>query len=92
MPVTWKGKPRHMYFQDGPFFVLDDGADAAVLARYDNGTAAAVVAPYGKGRVGVVGPHPEADASWSSDEGLRNPDGVRFDLGHDLVEETVRGL
>ncbi|MGV4988919.1 BPL-N domain-containing protein [Streptomyces sp. NRAIS4] len=92
VPVTWKGKPRHMYFQDGPFFVLDDGADAAVLARYDNGTAAAVVAPYGKGRVGVVGPHPEADASWYSDEGLRNPDGVRFDLGHDLVEETVRGL
>lgn len=71
--VTWKGKPRHMYFQDGPIFVLEDGADASVLATYDNGTPAAVVAPYGKGRVGVVGPHPEADHSWYSDAELNNP-------------------
>ncbi|RAJ68767.1 glutamine amidotransferase-like uncharacterized protein [Streptomyces sp. Amel2xB2] len=90
--VTWRDKPRHMYFQDGPAFFLDEGAEASVLATYDNGTVAAVVTPYGKGRVGVVGPHPEADASWYADEGLRNPDGVRFDLGHDLVEQTVRGL
>ncbi|MER6570117.1 BPL-N domain-containing protein [Streptomyces sp. NPDC001093] len=92
VPVTWKGKRRHMYFQDGPYFVPAGGADVSVLARYDNGTAAAVVAPYGKGRVGVVGPHPEADASWYSDAGLRNPDGVRLDLGHDLIQETVKGL
>ncbi|MER6981500.1 BPL-N domain-containing protein [Streptomyces carpinensis] len=92
VPVMWKGASRHMYFQDGPVFVLDDGADASVLARYDNGTVAAVVAPYGKGRVGVVGPHPEADSSWYSDAGLSNPDGVRFDLAHDLVEETLKGL
>ncbi|EPD63229.1 BPL-N domain-containing protein [Streptomyces sp. HGB0020] len=92
VPVHWRDEPRHMYFQDGPVFLLDDGADATVLARYDNGTVAAVVAPYGKGRVGVVGPHPEADASWYEDEGLRNPDGVRLDLGHDLIEETVSGL
>lgn len=89
--VRWKDERRHMYFQDGPVFNLDDGADASVLATYDNGTSAAVVVPYGKGRVGVVGPHPEADRSWYSDEGLRNPDGVRFDLGLDLVEETVHG-
>ncbi|MFF2653706.1 BPL-N domain-containing protein [Streptomyces sp. NPDC058045] len=92
VPVTWRGKRRHMYFQDGPRFLLDDGADATVLAEYGNGTIAAVVAPYGRGRVGVVGPHPEADASWYADEGLRNPDGVRFDLGLDLIRETVKGL
>ena len=90
--VRWRDEPRHMYFQDGPIFLLDDDADFSVLATYDNDTLAAVVAPYGKGRVGVVGPHPEADASWYEDAGLENPDGIRFDLGHDLIEETVRGL
>lgn len=90
--VTWRGRPRHMYFQDGPIFALEAGAEASVLATYDNGTPAAVVAPCGRGRVGVVGPHPEADASWYADVGLTNPDGVRFDLGHDLVVETIRGL
>ncbi|MCP9946622.1 BPL-N domain-containing protein [Streptomyces somaliensis] len=90
--VTWRSRRRHMYFQDGPLFLLEEGADASVIATYDNGTAAAVVAPYGKGRVGVVGPHPEADASWYSSAGLYNPDSVRFDLGHDLVQETVSGL
>jgi len=61
-----------------------------VIATYDTGTAAALVADYGAGRVGVVGPHPEADHSWYDDAGLTNPDGVHPDLGHDLIESTVR--
>ncbi|MFF7941532.1 BPL-N domain-containing protein [Nocardia gamkensis] len=89
VPVDWQGKPRHMYFQDGPAFFLDDGADATVLATYPNGTAAVVVAPYGKGRVGVSGPHPEADESWYAEKGLTNPDGVHFDLAYELIEATV---
>lgn len=89
VPVTWGGERRHMYFQDGPAFLLDQGADADVLATYPNGAAAVVVAPYGRGRVGVSGPHPEADRSWYEDAGLRNPDGVRFDLAHELIEKTV---
>ncbi|MGW7531393.1 BPL-N domain-containing protein [Amycolatopsis sp. NPDC054798] len=87
--VSWRGKPRHMYFQDGPAFRLNEGADATVLATYPNGAAAAVVASYGKGRVGVSGPHPEADASWYDENGLANPDGVRMDLAYDLVQATV---
>lgn len=87
--VDWQGRPRHMYFQDGPAFVLDDGADATVLATYPNGTAAVVVAPYGKGRVGVSGPHPEADESWYAEKELNNPDGVRFDLAYELIEATA---
>ncbi|ATY12622.1 hypothetical protein CU254_20805 [Amycolatopsis sp. AA4] len=87
--VSWRGQPRHMYFQDGPEFRLNDGADATVLATYPNGAAAVVVAPYGKGRVGVSGPHPEADASWYDDEGLTNPDGVRTDLAYELIQATV---
>ena len=89
VPVTWNGKPRHMYFQDGPAFLLDDGADATVLATYPNGTAAVVVARYGKGRVGVSGPHPEADESWYEDTDLTNPDGVRLDLAYELLAATT---
>lgn len=87
--VDWQGKPRHMYFQDGPAFLLDNSSDATVLATYPNGMAAVVVAPYGKGRVGVSGPHPEADESWYADKGLTNPDGVHFDLAYQLIEATT---
>jgi hypothetical protein len=91
VPVTWRGRHRTMYFQDGPTFELDRGASANVLATYDTGAVAAVVAAYGSGRIGVVGPHPEADESWYADAGLRNPDGIAFDLGHDFVESTMHG-
>lgn len=86
--VTWRGQKRHMFFQDGPIFKLNPDAKAAVLATYDNGTLAAVVAPCGKGRIGVVGPHPEADQSWYSRH-LSNPDGIRPDLGYDLIQSTL---
>lgn len=89
--VRWRGQPRTMYFQDGPTFRLRPGATATVLATYDTGAPAAVVASYGAGRVGVVGPHPEADGVWYRVAGLDSPDGPRSDLGHDLIESTVRG-
>ncbi|WP_235980642.1 hypothetical protein [Streptomyces albidus (ex Kaewkla and Franco 2022)] len=90
--VRWRGRQRHVYFQDGPYFALEKAADSTVLATYGNGRAAAVVVPYGAGKVGVVGPHPEADRSWYEDAGLTNPEGVRFDLGHDLVAVTTKGI
>jgi glutamine amidotransferase-like uncharacterized protein len=86
--VTWRGRRRYMYFQDGTLFRLRPSAPATVLATYDTGTAAAVITTYGAGRVGLVGPHPEADQSWYT-TGTDNPDGIRFDLGHDLIESTI---
>lgn len=88
--VRWRGRARHMYFQDGPRFDLDAGAEATILATYGNGAPAALVTSCGSGSVGVVGPHPEADTSWYEDAGLRNPDGVRSDLGHDFVDTTLQ--
>ncbi|MGP3972248.1 BPL-N domain-containing protein [Streptomyces sp. 6N223] len=92
IPVRWRGQLRHMYFQDGPFFRLTRKAATSVIATYDNGLPAALLAPYGEGRVAVAGPHPEADSTWYADHDLANPDGVRFDLGHDLVESAMAGL
>ncbi|MEV4516647.1 BPL-N domain-containing protein [Dactylosporangium sp. NPDC049525] len=89
--VDWRGRRRHMYFQDGALFRVRAGTSATVLATYDTGGAAAVVTGYGAGWVGLVGPHPEADLSWYADSGLTNPDGIRYDLGHDLIETTLRG-
>lgn len=89
IPVTWNGSRRHMYFQDGPYFKLAKGSAATVLASYHSGAPAAVVADFGQGRVGVVGPHPEADDNWYRGTGLTNPDGIRFDLGYDLIQRTV---
>ncbi|RSO05656.1 hypothetical protein DMH18_30790 [Streptomyces sp. WAC 06783] len=93
LKVTWRGKPRHMYFQDGPVFYFERDADAKgveVLATYPgNNLPAVAVARYGKGRVGVSGPHPEADASWYERAGLNNPDGVDPDLAYDLIKATT---
>ena len=87
--VRWRGQTRHMYFQDGPTLELTPGAPGTVLATYDTGAAAAVVTTFGAGRVGLVGPHPEADRSWYAEKELTNPDGIHFDLGHDLIQSTV---
>lgn len=84
--VDWRGKRRHLYFQDGPTFRLQPESEVTVLARYaDTQYPAAIVTDSGQGRVGLVGPHPEADHSWYSEHQLHNPDGIRFDLGYDLI-------
>jgi glutamine amidotransferase-like uncharacterized protein len=88
--VYWRGQLRSMYFQDGPYFLLDRGATGViVLATYTNGKIAALVAPYGKGKVAVSGPHPEATAAWYEASHLVNPEGVHADLGHDLLDSLT---
>lgn len=89
IPIHWQRSLRHMYFQDGPFFRLRHSPGTRVLARYTNGLPAAVVTAYGHGTVGVVGPHPEADASWYGPR-LHNPDGIRTDLGYDFLGAASR--
>ncbi len=82
-----------MYFQDGPYFLLDRGATGVrVLATYTNGKIAALVAPYGKGKVGVSGPHPEATIAWYEASHLVNPEGVHADLGHDLLDVLMGNI
>jgi len=90
IPVTWRGRRRHVYFQDGPGFRVDRPEGTTVLATYANGVPAALVARFGSGRVGVTGPHPEATRTWFADAGLENPDGYSPDLAHDLITTTTR--
>jgi glutamine amidotransferase-like uncharacterized protein len=86
--VCWRGRPRTLFFQDGPYFRLRPEADATVLATYPNGTIAALVTGFGSGRVGVVGPHPEATDDWYADAALV-VDRLGADLGHDLVDAVM---
>ncbi|MEV7870440.1 BPL-N domain-containing protein [Streptomyces sp. NPDC088124] len=85
--VAWRGGPRSLYFQDGPYFTLGDAPDADVLATYPNGTVAALTARFGAGRVGVVGPHPEATDDWFTDVDL--PVRHTRDMGVDLVNAVL---
>lgn len=85
--VRWRDRPRVLFFQNGPRFLLDEGMPATVLARYPNEEIAAVVVPFGRGRVGVVGPHPEATSDWFVDAGLPVRDNA--DLGRDLVDMVL---
>lgn len=88
--VLWRGTPRSIFFQDGNYFTFQNGTNGAtVLATYTNGEVAAVVAPYGKGKVGGVGPHPEADTTWYRAYNLTYP-GSTADLGHDLIDTTMQ--
>lgn len=86
--VVWRGQPRTVFFQDGPLFVLDEHADAKVLATYADGAPAALVTRFGAGRVAVTGPHPEATPDWFTGHGL--PVHHTLDLAMDLVEEAMR--
>jgi len=87
--VAWRGSKRTLFFQDGPYFDVRADADVTVLATYPNGTIAALVAGFGSGRVGVVGPHPEATEDWYADAGL-SVDRLGTDLGLDLVDTVMR--
>ena len=91
MPLFWREKLRHVYFQDGTRFDLDlTAAPTEILATYTNGKIAAAVQNFGEGRVGMVGPHPEADEEWYDAYKLTNPDGkMSFDLFYDLIETLM---
>jgi glutamine amidotransferase-like uncharacterized protein len=89
--VTWRGKTRHMYFQDGSMFTLRGGATGVtVLARYTNNEIAALAATVGRGRVVVAGPHPEAPQSWYDYNSVTDKDGVDADLGRDMISTATR--
>jgi glutamine amidotransferase-like uncharacterized protein len=87
--VAWRGRERTLFFQDGPYFWLHPGTNATIVATYPNGTTAALLVEFGLGRVGVVGPHPEATEDWYTDAGLP-VDRLGTDLGLDLVDAVMR--
>lgn len=84
--VTWGNEPRWTYFQEGAR--LPEGADQA-FAHYETGDVAAAIYRVGDGRVGLIGPHPEADASWRDAAGLDDLDGDDWSYALPLVEQLL---
>lgn len=89
--VSWRGRRKLLYFQDGPVFKIcpREAAGLDVIATYPNREIAALSTPFGAGRVGVVGPHPEADHHWFSDSGLTTPADLGTAAGLDLVDAVM---
>ncbi|KAF5865523.1 hypothetical protein ETB97_003366 [Aspergillus alliaceus] len=89
-PTGRLDKGQWVYFQDGAVIHLPVTYQGVVMGRCSTNQEVAVsVTPFGKGWVGLVGPHPEADESWYKDADITNPEGVRFDIGHDFVETIM---
>jgi glutamine amidotransferase-like uncharacterized protein len=87
--ILWLGKHRSMYFQDGPEFALTADSNATIWAYYDNQDIAAFQTALGKGRVGLIGPHPEADRTWWEEDQVTDSDGKDDDLMIEFVNALV---
>ena len=87
--VLWKGKPYEMYFQDGPEFILNPDAHAEIWAKYSDGAIAAFQSPLGNGRVGLLGPHLEADLSWYAVEHLKAPEYLNQERFSEFVHALI---
>ena len=64
--VNWQGTEQDMFFYDG-CALLNLDFDTKVVATYSNGDAMAIF----RGRVGIIGCHPEADESWYDKKHLK---------------------
>lgn len=67
VPVRWRDRQVSLYFQNSPTLAPARGADPSrldTIARYASGQAAALAYRRGRGRVTLIGPHPEATADW----------------------------
>lgn len=66
------------------------GSGGVVRAAYPNNGIAAATYRYGKGRVGLAGPHPEADENGHCLCRLAHPDGNLPDMACDLINATMK--
>jgi glutamine amidotransferase-like uncharacterized protein len=89
IPLQWNGKKRYVYWEGGPYLsALNSNPQkekVEVIATYPNGQVATARTMYGKGRVFVTGLHPEAPQDWRDYYGLKDRDGVDFDLVDEML-------
>jgi glutamine amidotransferase-like uncharacterized protein len=70
LPIRWSGKSVPMFFQYGPTFLKGAGfpRGTETFATYSNGKVAGLTYIHGKGKVALLGPHPEATKDWLSED------------------------
>ena len=93
--IKWRGsEDRPVYFHDGAAFIPTESnkfTSADVFARYKNKDAAALIQSYKRGKVGVIGPHPEAMRWWFYTQ-TKVKEGWKGEMQHDLLLELVEEL
>lgn len=94
LKVTTNDGDRMMYYAGGPFFKVTDeqlkAVQGDVFARYADGSIAGIHAHYGKGKVAVVGFHPEAGWAWKLLRGKIDPDGSDIFFAVDMVNYVTQ--
>ena len=88
--VKWGNTERMMYFQEGPDFAIAAKAKADIFATYSDGKVAALQMNVGKGRIGLIGPHPEADERWLKEDHVEDPDGDDSFLLTEFVHKLMQ--
>ena len=84
--LMWKGEPRTMYFEEGPYFAdLEKNPSVEIIAKYKDGKIAAARSTFGKGKVFLSGPHPEAPTWWSESDGVHDEDGSDYIFAVNMV-------
>ncbi|MBF0206910.1 MAG: hypothetical protein HQK53_08450 [Oligoflexia bacterium] len=87
--ILWQGKTRKFYFQDGPNFFIDEKR-VEIWGRYSDGLPAAFIADFGRGRVAVIGVHPEVDDEWRIGDGVLDAEVAKnSDAGVKFIQRTV---
>lgn len=92
--VSTKDGDRMMYYAGGPFFKVTEeqlhAVQGEVTARYSDGSIAGVNVHYGKGKVSVVGFHPEAGWLWKTAKGKYDSDGSDIFYAVDMVKYATQ--
>jgi glutamine amidotransferase-like uncharacterized protein len=82
LPMTTPLGKINMYYAGGPFLEVSDAdlkaSNGEVIARYADGKVAGIRAHYGKGKLAVIGTHPEAGFIWKLTHGFVDLKGTRF--------------
>lgn len=86
--VNWSGQWRHLYFQEGPYFKVEDLTRTRVVATYEDGKPAVLYSKFGHGKIAVSGPHPEAPEAWRKADGLSDNDGLDYDLALEMLRSV----
>jgi glutamine amidotransferase-like uncharacterized protein len=91
--LNWKGEEKEMYFHDGAafYFKKEPVESVKIYGTYKNGDIAAMIQSYGEGKIGVIGPHPEAQKWWFYSQS-RIKDGWHHCIQHDLFLEFFDDL
>jgi glutamine amidotransferase-like uncharacterized protein len=82
---------RFTYYQAGPHFGFNIPINAKIMSYYSNTKhIASRISFLGKGKVGLIGPHYEADKSWYREDNLSTKYGFNFDLFNQFIDEISK--